>query len=136
MDFAYDLKELGEYFKCYAGLMAHWKALLGDQLIEVHYENLVSDPSTTLKPLLSALDLPWEDALLSHQDHVGRVDTLSLYQVRQPLHKKDLPNDGGNMRTNWVSLSARWIRRESSGLVPMIGLEACSIDLLRRALPL
>lgn len=86
MDFAYDLKELGEYFKCYAGLMAHWKALLGDQLIEVHYENLVSDPSTTLKPLLSALDLPWEDALLSHQDHVGRVDTLSLYQVRQPLH--------------------------------------------------
>jgi hypothetical protein len=36
--------------------------------------------------LLKTIGLPWEPACLSHQDAVQRVDTLSLYQVRQPLN--------------------------------------------------
>lgn len=66
--------------------MAHWETLLGTQLVTVRYEELVSEPEKVLKPLLEALGLKWNDACLSHQETVGRVDTLSLYQVRNPLN--------------------------------------------------
>ena len=86
IDFAYDLSDLGHYFRNYQRLMAHWGALLGAQLVTVCYEELVSDPEKLLRPLLQSLGLTWNDACLSHQQSVGRVDTLSLYQVRKPLN--------------------------------------------------
>ena len=111
MDFAYDLGELARYYQCYQNLMTHWKSVLGDRLLDVHYEELVSDPKAALRPVLSALNLVWDDALLHHEDHVGRVDTLSLYQVRQPLHARS---------------TERWRRYEKhlGGLAPVLGTPA------------
>ena len=86
IDFAYDLVDLGHYFRNYQRLMTHWGALIGSQLVTVSYEELVSEPEKVLRPLLEALGLEWHDACLSHQETVGRVDTLSLYQVRNPLN--------------------------------------------------
>ncbi len=86
IDFAYDLADLGHYFRSYQRLMTHWQALLGAQLVTVSYEELVSEPQKVLRPLLETLGLEWNDACLSHQETVGRVDTLSLYQVRNPLN--------------------------------------------------
>jgi len=86
IDFAYDLADLGHYFRNYQRLMTHWETLLGTQLVIVRYEELVSEPEKVLRPLLEALGLKWNDACLSHQETVGRVDTLSLYQVRNPLN--------------------------------------------------
>ena len=86
IDFAYDLGELGRYYRNYQRLMSHWQALLGDRLVTVRYEELVSNPEPTLRALLKAIDLPWDPVCLSHHDSVQRVDTLSLYQVRQPLN--------------------------------------------------
>ena len=86
IDFAYDLGELGRYYKNYQRLMSHWQALLGDRLVTVRYEELVSNPEPMLRALLKAIGLPWDPACLSHHDAVQRVDTLSLYQVRQPLN--------------------------------------------------
>ena len=86
IDYAYDLSELGRYYRNYQRLMSHWQALLGERLVTVRYEALVSDPEPVLRTLLKTIGLPWEPACLSHQDTVQRVDTLSLYQVRQPLN--------------------------------------------------
>jgi hypothetical protein len=86
IDFAYDLSELGRYYRNYQRLMSHWQALLGERLVTVRYEELVSDPEPVLRTLLKAIGLPWDPACLSHHDSVQRVDTLSLYQVRQPLN--------------------------------------------------
>ena len=86
IDFSYDLSELGRYYRNYQRLMSHWQALLGERLVTVRYEQLVSDPEPVLRTLLKTIGLPWDPACLSHQDTVQRVDTLSLYQVRQPLN--------------------------------------------------
>jgi len=86
IDFAYDLAELGHYYRAYERLMAHWQSLLGARLVTIRYEELVSDPESVLRPLLDRLDLEWNPACLSHEEKVQRVDTLSLYQVRQPLN--------------------------------------------------
>jgi hypothetical protein len=86
IDFAYGLSELGRYYRNYQRLVSHWQALLGERLVTVRYEQLVSDPEPVLRTLLKTIGLPWDPACLSHQDTVQRVDTLSLYQVRQPLN--------------------------------------------------
>ncbi len=86
IDYAYDLADLGRYYKNYQRLMSHWQDLLGERLVTVRYEELVSESEPTLRTLLKAIGLPWDPACLSHQDTVQRVDTLSLYQVRQPLN--------------------------------------------------
>ena len=86
IDFAYELSDLGQYYRSYEDLMSHWKILLESRLITVRYEELVSDPERVLRLLLESLSLQWDSACLSHEQNVGRVDTLSLYQVRQPLN--------------------------------------------------
>jgi len=86
IDFAYDLGELGHYYRAYERLMTHWQSLLGARLVAVRYEELVAEPEPVLRSLLGNLGLDWDSACLSHQDKVQRVDTLSLYQVRQPLN--------------------------------------------------
>ena len=86
IDFAYDFTDLGRYYRNYQRLMSHWRSLLGERLVTVPYEELVSGPEPTLRALLKAIGLPWDSVCLSHQDTVQRVDTLSLYQVRQPLN--------------------------------------------------
>ena len=78
--------DLGQYYRSYEELMSHWKILLQSRLITVRYEELVSDPERVLRLLLESLSLQWDSACLSHEQNVGRVDTLSLYQVRQPLN--------------------------------------------------
>ncbi|MDC3320120.1 sulfotransferase [bacterium] len=87
IDFAYDLEDLGHYYRHYQNLMDYWQKILDSRLIELRYEELVSGPRQALQPILEKLGLPWSDACLSHQDSIQRVDTLSLYQVRQPLNK-------------------------------------------------
>ena len=42
--FAYDLAELGRYYKAYEALMVHWHAVLPrGSMLEVQYEDLVTD---------------------------------------------------------------------------------------------
>ena len=86
IDFAYDLSDLGQYYRSYQRLMTHWQRVLGSRLVTVGYEELVNDAEPVLRSLLENLDLPWDRACLSHEENVGRIDTLSLYQVRQPLN--------------------------------------------------
>lgn len=84
--FSYDLAELGAYHRAYQSLMDHWRRALGNRLVEIDYEELVTAPRTTLEALLPRLGLPFEDACLSpERDHAG-VMTASAAQVRQPIH--------------------------------------------------
>ena len=90
LDYAYDLEELGRYYALYQDMMAHWCQVLPGRLLDVHYEALVNEPRSTLEPVLASLGLPWDDACLAHHESVERVQTLSLWQVRQPLNTESV----------------------------------------------
>ncbi len=85
--FAYDLAELGAYYRAYQGLMTHWRAILpADMLIEVDYEAVVTDLEGQARRLVAACGLPWDDACLSFHRAARPVRTASVNQVRQPLY--------------------------------------------------
>ena len=85
--FTYDQTELGEFYRGYAKLMAHWRLVLPpERFIEVDYEAVVDDLEGEAKRLVSFLGLPWEDACLRFHDSRRVVRTASVNQVRQPIY--------------------------------------------------
>ena len=83
--YAYDLEELGGYYKIYAELVDHWKAVLPGFIHDVQYEDLVADPKRLIGELLDHCGLPFDDACLNFHETRRMVRTASMYQVRQPI---------------------------------------------------
>jgi len=85
--FAYDLAELGRYYRLYDELMNHWQQVLPGRVLEVNYEDILSDQAGQTRRLLDYCKLPWDDACLDFHRSERVVKTASLAQVRSPLYK-------------------------------------------------
>jgi hypothetical protein len=86
--FAYNQTELGEFYRSYESLMAHWRAVLpADRFIEVDYEDVVDDFGTEARRLVAFADLPWDDACLNFHENRRVVRTARVNQVRQPIYR-------------------------------------------------
>jgi hypothetical protein len=58
--YAFDLKEVGFYFRQYEKLMAHWQDVLPIDIHEVNYNKLITQPEDTAKDLIDFLGLEWD----------------------------------------------------------------------------
>ena len=89
--FAYDLAELGRYYRGYETVMEHWhKVLPPGVMIDVHYEDLVDDLEGSARRVLRHCDLDWEDACRDFHDTKRAVRTASLMQVREPVYRRSI----------------------------------------------
>jgi tetratricopeptide (TPR) repeat protein len=84
--FSYNLETLGHYYVAYDKLCRHWRAVLGDRLIEVSYEDLVSDQEFQTRELLERLGLEFEEACLNFDKNEAPSTTASSVQVREKVH--------------------------------------------------
>ena len=90
-DFAYDLDDLGRYYRAYDALMAHCRGLLpADRFLEIGYEDVVADLSSQAERLVGFLGLPWDDACLDFHRTARTVRTASVNQVRQPIYRSSV----------------------------------------------
>ena len=85
-EFAYDMRELGRYYRLYSRLMDHWRRVLPGRLHDVRYEDVIADHERETRRLLGFCRLPWEDACLAFHKTKRTVRTLSAAQVRQPIY--------------------------------------------------
>jgi tetratricopeptide (TPR) repeat protein len=91
LPFAYELRELGLYYRDYHALMAHWRGTLpADNFMEVDYETLVSQPDETTRRLVHFLGLPWHEACGRFFETARTVNTASFVQVRQPIYRSSV----------------------------------------------
>lgn len=84
--YSYNLDTLAKYYIAYDRLLQHWRELLGDRLVEVQYEELVSDQEAQTRRLLDGLGLQFEEACLSFEKNAAPTTTASSVQVRQKVH--------------------------------------------------
>jgi hypothetical protein len=70
--------------------MQHWHAVLGERLMAVDYEALVSEPEDESRRLAEFLGLEWEPGMLSPHRTRRSVRTASQWQVRQPIHRRSV----------------------------------------------
>jgi tetratricopeptide (TPR) repeat protein len=89
--FAYDLGELGRYYRSYAALMEHWRNVLPrGVMIEVQYEDLVTDIEGQARAVVDHCGLDWEDACLAFYKTLRPVKTASSVQVREPVYRTSI----------------------------------------------
>jgi hypothetical protein len=87
---SYDLVDAGRYYRLYADLMDHWRAVLPGRLIEVRYEELVAAPEREIRRLLEACGLDFHESVLSFHQSERPVLTRSFAQVRRPMYGDSL----------------------------------------------
>jgi hypothetical protein len=84
--FAYDLEEIGRYYRDYVALMASYDDAAPGRVHRVIYERMVADTRCEVERLLGYLGLPFEDECLAFWRNDRAVRTASSEQVRQPIY--------------------------------------------------
>ena len=83
--FTYNLEHLGVYYKQYRRLMNHWMTALLLRIMEVRYEELVSNQEEISRAMIGFSGLEWDDRCLRFNENERLVHTASIQQVRKPM---------------------------------------------------
>jgi len=102
--YAYDQADIAAYVASFERMIDFWRETIPGRFAEVAYEDLVADPEARSRALVAAAGLDWEDACLRFHDSDRQVATLSIQQVRQPMH---------------TGATGGW-RRHAEALAPML----------------
>lgn len=102
--YAYDLGDIAGYIGSFERMMRFWAEVLPGRYHEISYDDLVQQPEPQARALLTAAGLEWEDTCLRFHEQRNAVATLSVAQVRQPIH--------AGSRAGW--------RRHEADLAPLI----------------
>ena len=86
-DFAYSLKETGEYYNLYRNLINHWESVLPKKMLRVSYEDLIDNQEKVSKKMIDFCQLDWEEECLNFHSTKRAVNTASAVQVRKPIYK-------------------------------------------------
>ncbi|MGA7673826.1 MAG: sulfotransferase [Rhizomicrobium sp.] len=91
LNFTYNLTELGTIYMAYEALMAHWRTVLPEStILDIQYEDLVSDFEPQVRRMLNFCNLPWDERCLKFYESANPVRTASLHEVRRPLFKSSI----------------------------------------------
>jgi tetratricopeptide (TPR) repeat protein len=90
LDWTWDMEDIARHFREDDVLLAHWKAELGDRLLVVNYEDLVSEPEAWIGRLLDHCGLSREEAVFRPHETERAVTTASVLQVRAPINRKGI----------------------------------------------
>ncbi len=89
-DFSNDLEHIGRYYQACRRLMAHWNGALSVPILELCYEDLVTDPEGASRRMIDFCGLDWDAACLDFANTDRAVLTASFWQSRQPIHKTSI----------------------------------------------
>jgi tetratricopeptide (TPR) repeat protein len=85
-NFTYDIFELADYYKEYCLTMDHWNEVLPGKVLDVHYEETVTDLEGQVARILEHCGLPFEEKCVRFHETERAVKTASSEQVRQPIY--------------------------------------------------
>lgn len=80
------LESMAHYCLTIERLTNHWKAVLGDSALEVHYEDMARDQESTTRRILEFLELPWDPECLRFHESRRVTVTVSNQQVNRPMY--------------------------------------------------
>jgi tetratricopeptide (TPR) repeat protein len=85
--FANSKRDIVFFYRQFVRLMDHWRSVIPpDRLLEVGYENLLSDREAATRRLVDFCGLVWDDECMRPEANPRTVKTASLWQVRQPVY--------------------------------------------------
>tara|TARA_R110000787_G_scaffold26798_3_gene74776 strand:+ start:15456 stop:17447 length:1992 start_codon:yes stop_codon:yes gene_type:complete len=90
-EFTYSLDDIGNYYRGYVDLMAHWNTVLPEgRILRVQHEDVLDDLEGQVRRLLDYCGLTFDAACIDFHKTERAVRTASSEQVRRPLNKSGL----------------------------------------------
>lgn len=83
---ANDVQYIASRFRAYLRVTEYWRKVLPVPLLEVDYEETVTDLESAARKLVAWCGLPWEPACLDFHLAKRPVGTASSVQVRRPVY--------------------------------------------------
>ena len=90
LNFAYNLKEISEFYNLYNDLMKHWKNTLPKFVIDIKYEKIIQNPEQQIRNLLKSCNLSWNDNCLKFYNNKRAIKTASDIQARKKIYKSSV----------------------------------------------
>ena len=87
LNFTYSQEDLVEYFNHYQELMNFWKLHNSDMILDIKYENLISNNEDEIKKIIKFCGLEWDDNCLTFHKNKSPIKTMSTSQARKPIYK-------------------------------------------------
>ena len=85
-NFTYDMLDLAHYYEQYDAMMKHWQEVLPGKVLDVHYEETVTDLESQVRRILDFCGLDFEQSCVDFHLSDRAVKTASSEQVRQPIY--------------------------------------------------
>ena len=76
--------------------MQHWHAVAPGRILDVHYEEMVSEPAATTRRVMDYLGLSYDERQIRVEGNSAPVSTASSAQVREAIHRR---NVGGGKKS-------------------------------------
>ena len=90
-EYSYKMETLGRQYLRYRKLMKHWHDVLpSGRILDVRYEENISNSERELRRILDYLGLPWDPACLKFHESDRIVRTASVAQVRKPIYSSSV----------------------------------------------
>ncbi|XP_064159877.1 protein-tyrosine sulfotransferase 1 isoform X1 [Anguilla rostrata] len=87
--------------------------------LPVHYEQLVLHPERWMRTLLRFLDIPWDDAVLRHEELIGKAGGVSLSKVERSTDQVIKPVNVEAL-SKWVGKIPGDVLRDMAVIAPML----------------
>jgi tetratricopeptide (TPR) repeat protein len=85
-EYATRLEHIAHYYLDYRRLMDHWKSVLDLPILDVEYQEMVTNLEPVTRRMLEFVDAEWNSACLNFHKSDRFVSTSSYDQVRQPIY--------------------------------------------------
>ncbi len=86
----HDLAWLGRYHRDYQRVMQAWRALPEIEMLEINYEDLVSEPEPQTKRITDHIGITWTPEMLRFHESKRIVTTASREQVRSAINTRSI----------------------------------------------
>ena len=106
LNYAYDLKEICDFYNLYLDLMCYWKKNIPNFIFDFNYENIVNKSEKQIKNLVKNCELEWEEDCLKFYENNRPVKTTSETQVRKKIYKTSI-NSWKNYKKNLKNTLSR-----------------------------
>lgn len=85
--YSYDQREFIDYYRRYERLMQHWRTLMPDRILEVHYQDVVADPLAAARRMTEFCGLSFEPTMIDIEHSSDPVATASSVLVRDGIRR-------------------------------------------------
>lgn len=92
---------------------------VSEKCLPVHYEQLVLHPEKWMRTLLKFLEIPWNDAVLRHEELIGKAGGVSLSKVERSTDQVIKPVNVEAL-SKWVGKIPTDVVRDMAVIAPML----------------